>query len=45
MGGSIEVRGREPSGTTMVVRLPLATPVPPEPREQTDELIPARSTP
>jgi signal transduction histidine kinase len=45
MGGTIEVRGREPSGTTMVVRLPLATPVPPEQRAQADDRIPARSTP
>jgi signal transduction histidine kinase len=52
MGGTIEVRGREPNGTTMVVRLPLADADDPEPvdietptpRPPTDDRIPARST-
>lgn len=44
MGGAIEVRSREPHGTTMLVRLPLA-PVPPDPRAPADDRTPARSTP
>jgi len=50
MGGDIAVRGREPNGTTMVVRLPLAEPAEtviddlPAPRGAED-LIPARSKP
>jgi signal transduction histidine kinase len=51
MGGDIAVRGRQPNGTTMVVRLPLAVPAEslidpdlPAPREAED-LIPARSKP
>jgi signal transduction histidine kinase len=44
MGGAIEVRDREPHGTTMVVRLPLA-PAPPDPRAPADDRTPARSTP
>jgi signal transduction histidine kinase len=46
MGGDIEVRGREPNGTTMLVRLPLAEPVGlPGPRDSSGDRIPARSTP
>lgn len=50
MGGDIAVRGREPNGTTMVIRLPLANPSPPvdidtpQPRGAADDLLPARST-
>jgi signal transduction histidine kinase len=49
MGGEIEVREREPHGTVMVIRLPLATspataPAPP-PRPSLEDRIPARSTP
>jgi signal transduction histidine kinase len=47
MGGDISVRGREPNGTTMVIRLPLAQnldlAVPPEPRAPAEDLTPARS--
>ncbi len=46
MGGDIEVHPREPQGTVVVVRLPLAPPTaPPAPRSSTDDRIPARSTP
>lgn len=50
MGGTIEVRSREPHGTTMEVRLPLADEAaadtdPPAQRPPTDDRIPARSTP
>jgi signal transduction histidine kinase len=44
MGGTIEVRGREPHGTTMLVRFPLADPAAPPQRTPADERIPARST-
>lgn len=43
MGGEVEVRAREPHGTTMVVRLPLADPIPPAQRTVHDT-VPARST-
>ena len=43
MGGEVEARPREPNGTTMVVRLPLAEAVTPEQR-QASETVPARST-
>jgi signal transduction histidine kinase len=57
MGGDIEVRPREPHGTTMLVRLPLAgtatdptdstdpTTAPPAQRPPADDRIPARSRP
>lgn len=52
MGGDIAVRGREPNGTTMVVRLPLAEPAEtvidadlPAPRAAAEPRIPARSKP
>jgi signal transduction histidine kinase len=46
MGGQIEVRPREPNGTTMLVRLPLADAADtPAPRPPSDDRIPARSTP
>ena len=41
MGGGVEVRGREPHGTAMVVRLPLAD-VAPAPRDSADA-VPART--
>jgi two-component system sensor histidine kinase KdpD len=50
MGGDIEVRPREPHGTTMIIRLPLAgaattdaTTAPPAPRASAEDRIPARS--
>jgi signal transduction histidine kinase len=50
MGGDIEVRPREPHGTTMIIRLPLAdaatadpTTAPPAPRTSAEDRIPARS--
>jgi signal transduction histidine kinase len=45
MGGDIEVRGREPQGTAMVVRMPLAPAAAPPSQRTSDDLIPARSTP
>lgn len=45
MNGDINVRGREPNGTTMEVRLPLADPsAPPPPRTPLKSRTPVRST-
>lgn len=44
MGGTIEVRTRNPHGTVMIVRLPLAGPELP-PQRSSDDRVPARSTP
>jgi signal transduction histidine kinase len=45
MGGDIAVDGREPHGTRMIIRLPLATTAaaPPPPRTSAEDRIPARS--
>jgi signal transduction histidine kinase len=41
MGGDVEVRGREPHGTAMVVRLPLADAT--APAQRASSVVPARS--
>jgi hypothetical protein len=45
MGGEIAVGARDPHGTRMTVRLPLATTAaaPPVPRTSAEDRIPARS--
>jgi len=44
MGGEVEVRPREPHGTTMVVRLPLVESMTPAQRKKKAGVVPARST-